>query len=231
MPENTLAGIRAALALAVDGIEFDVRCSADGVPVLIHDETLDRTTDGSGPVSELAYAQLRALDAGDRYAAFAGERIPSLREAIDLAAGRCLLVIEIKQRGIAGPVVNELRRADALASAMVWSFDAEMAAAVRRLEPRLPAALLALPPAGDAAALLEAALTRHLAGVSLRYDGVDAALVRAARLRGLCVYAWTANDVQEQRRLTTCGVDAIVSDVPALLRQTLQQAVDAAGGG
>ncbi len=227
-----MAGIRAALALAVDGIEFDVRCSADGVPVLIHDETLDRTTDGSGRVSDLAYAQLRALDAGDRYAgAFAGERIPSLREAIDLAAGRCLLVIEIKQRGIAGPVVNELRRADALASAMVWSFDAETAAVVRRLEPRLPAALLALPPAGDAAALLEAALTRHLAGVSLRCDGVDAALVRAARLRGLCVYAWTANDAQEQRRLTTCGVDAIVSDVPALLRQTLQQAVDVAGGG
>ena len=218
--------MRAALALGVDGIEFDIHASADGVPVLIHDETLDRTTDGSGPVSALTFAQLRALDAGARYAAgYAGERIPALHEVVDLAAGRCLLVVEVKQKGIADLVVDVLRRAGSLAWTMIWSFDLDTVATVRRLEPLLPAAQLlearAVAAAGDRVRHLEMALANNLAGISVHHAGVDAGLVRTARLRGLSVYTWTANDPDEQRRLAACGVDAIASDVPAVLQEAL----------
>jgi glycerophosphoryl diester phosphodiesterase len=221
-PENTLAGIRAALALGVDGIEFDVHASADGVPVVIHDATLDRTTDGSGPVSALTFAQLRHLDAGRGFeGAFAGERIPTLGQVLDLVAGRCLLAVEIKQQGIAGLVADLLRRADALSSSMVWSFDLATVAEARRLEPALPAVLLTLPLGGDQTAMLDPAVSNHLAGISMQHAGVDAALVDVAHQRDLRIYAWTADEPDEQRRLAACGVDGIVSNLPRVLQRTL----------
>src|SRR3990170_7229468 len=89
-PENTLAGVRAALNLGADAIEIDVHCTRDGVPVLIHDETVDRTTGGTGEIAALSLRQARKLDAGG------GERIPTLREVLDEINGRALLVLEIK---------------------------------------------------------------------------------------------------------------------------------------
>ena len=96
-PENTLAAFEEAIGLGVDAIELDVHLSADGIPVVIHDEWVDRTTDGHGLVSALTFGALRGLDAGawfDRR--FRGERIPSLDEALDLTRERCGLNIEIK---------------------------------------------------------------------------------------------------------------------------------------
>lgn len=222
-PENTLAGVRAALAMAVDGIEIDVHCSSDGVPVLIHDRMLERTTDGSGLVSALSYAELCRLDAGCKShdGRFAGERIPSLAEAVELTRGRCLLIVEIKQPGIAASVVELLRAKDAFPWSMVWSFDLETVAAVRRLEPLLPAALLVSGAESDPSALFQTALRHHLNGVSVHYSRVDGALVRAAHLRGLCLYTWTADDPDDQRRLAAAGVDGIVSNVPETLREAI----------
>lgn len=222
-PENTLAAFRAALAAGVDGIETDLHASADGVPVLIHDASLDRTTTGAGPVSALTFAELRRLDAGGHGfdGRFAGEPIPSLTEALELLAGRCLLVAEIKQAGIADLVIAALRRAGAVRSTMVWSFNLETVSEVRRLEPLLPAAWLTLAVPSDPALLFETVLSRQLSGVSVYHAAIDAALVRAARARGLSVYAWTADDPAEQRRLAECDVDAIVSNSPSGLKQAL----------
>lgn len=222
-PENTLAGIGAALAMNVDGIEIDVHCSADGVPVLIHDATLDRTTNGSGPVSALSFDGLRWLDAGGTgyEGRFAGERIPSLAEAVALTRGRCLLVVEIKQKGIAEQVIEVLRRADAIASSMIWSFDLLTVAEARKLEPLLPGALLSRPLAVAPDSLFEAALQSNLSAVSVHYTSVDAHLVRAAHLRGLTTYTWTADEPADQRRLAAAGVAGIVTNVPEVLRQAL----------
>ena len=98
-PENTLLGIRQALEMDCDGVEIDVQLSADGVPVLIHDDLLDRTTNGSGPVGEATLAALRALDAGQ------GEQIPTLREALELIDGRMLFGLNSNSpwRRLAGP--------------------------------------------------------------------------------------------------------------------------------
>ena len=92
-PENTLAGIRKAIELGAEGIETDVQASADGVPVLMHDLTVNRTTNGSGDVAALSLAELRALDAG-------GESVPTLAEVLDLTMGKVVLIMEIKQTGI-----------------------------------------------------------------------------------------------------------------------------------
>lgn len=223
-PENTLAGVRAALAHAAGAIEIDVHLSADGVPVVIHDATLDRTTDGHGPVSAQRYEELRRLDAGAASfdGRFRGEPLPSLAAVLDAVAGRCLLIVEIKQHLITGRVIDVLREAGALPWSMLWSFHLPTVAAARRLEPGLPAALLspALPETGREA-LFDAALRHNLNAVSVHYTSVDTAFVQAARRRALTVYTWTADEPSEQRRLAAAGVAGIVSNVPALLRKAL----------
>jgi glycerophosphoryl diester phosphodiesterase len=218
-PENTLAGIRAAMKLGVDAIEIDVRASADGVPVLMHDATVDRTTNGSGAVSDFRLTELQSLDAGGAAFAgrFAGERVPTLSAAAGLIAGRCTLIAEIKQPGIEALVVEVLRGVGAVASAMVWSFDLETAAAVHRIEPLLPAVLLVDEFNGDPAQTFDGILARSLRGLSVHHSRVDARLAQAARLRGLVIYTWTADEIEEQLRLRDCGVDGIVTNRPDLL--------------
>ena len=217
-PENTLLGVRTALELAADGVEIDVHTSCDGVPVLIHDETVDRTTDGSGPVSQMALADIRKLDAGG------GERIPTLAEALDLTRGRALLVIEVKQAGIEEQVLGVVRDLKALADCVVHSFNPQTVARFRALEPALPAALLT---AGldvvDWDQLFAFALGLNAQGVSVFFPKVDAALVRRAHLRKLSFYTWTVNEPEDMRRMQECGVDAITTDYPDRLQEAMRR--------
>src|SRR4029078_12353930 len=123
-PENTLAGIEAALRLGADAIWIDVHCTSDGAPVLIHDETVDRTTDGTGNIHEMSLDVARALDAGARQFVpkFEGEKIPLLSEVLDLTKGKALLQIEVKQAGIEDQVAEAVRKAEALSDCEVHSF-------------------------------------------------------------------------------------------------------------
>ena len=207
-PENTLAGIRAALELGSDAIEVDVQATADGVPVLMHDLTVDRTTGGTGTVASLTQKQIRALDAG-------GEPVPTLARALGLTRGRSLLVAEIKQPGIEPAVADAVREAGTLADVMVWSFFPQVLTAMRQVEPRLPTVLLLT---GEALArwpeMRELALRLGAQGVSVFHQGLDELIVREARRSALAVYAWTADSAQEIGRLLALGVDGIVSNYP-----------------
>ncbi len=222
-PENTLAGIRAALALGVDAIEIDVHCSADGVPVLIHDATVDRTTDGAGAVAEQSLARLRALDAGSKShdGRFAGERIPTLAETLDLTRGACLLVVEIKAEGIEQQVLGAI--GNATDDVMVWSFRPSVVARLRQLAPAIPSCLLSPPLANDrtVTSLFRSALEAGQQGISLYYTSVDAALVRAASLRGLTTFTWTADDPADHQRLVAAGAAGIVTNLPDVLQGVL----------
>ena len=186
-PENTLAGVQKALELNADAIEIDVQASADAVPVLMHDLTVDRTTNERGEVARMSLQQLRKLDAG-------GEPPPTLAEVLDITRGRVLLVIEIKQPGIEKLVADVARAAAALGDVMVWSFFPEALASMRAAEPSIPASLLLA-----AKSLLrwpaarERALRLGLQGVSAFFTGVDQQLARECQLSGLALYAWTAD--------------------------------------
>lgn len=221
-PENTLAGIAAALELGADGMEIDVRVSADGVPVLMHDETVDRTTDGTGEVSSLTLAELRRLDAEARQfeGRFCDEKIPTLAEVLDLVKGRALLVMEVKQPGIEDAVLKVVRDLDALVDCVAHSFFPQIVSAFRSAEPRLPAALVTHPHE-DWAQFYAFVLSLNAQGVSVLHTAVDAAMARSARLRKLTLYTWTADEPEEMRRLIDCGVDAIITDYPDRLRAVL----------
>jgi glycerophosphoryl diester phosphodiesterase len=140
-PENTLAAFRAAVALPVRWIELDVHPTQDGVLVVIHDDTVDRTTDGSGAVSDLTGEALRRLDAGSWFdAQFAGERIPTLAEVIDLVGPTgTRLNIEIKSPppglDVARPVVDLLRQAGKAREYVVSSFDLSVLLEVQAIAP------------------------------------------------------------------------------------------------
>lgn len=207
-PANTLAGVRKAIELGSDAIEIDVQASADGVPVLMHDLTVERTTNGTGAVAELTLAQLRELDAS-------GEPPPTLAEVLALTRGRVLLVAEIKQPGVEPLVAEVVRQADALGDVMVWSFFPQALAAMRAEEPRLPGGLLV---AGEMVSkwpqMRDLALRTGLQAVSVFCFGITEEIRRDTQRSGLALYAWTADPEAEIARLIALGVDGVCSNYP-----------------
>jgi glycerophosphoryl diester phosphodiesterase len=221
-PENTLAGIRAALNLGADAIEIDVHATADGIPILMHDATVDRTTDGAGRIVDLSLDQIGRLDAGCRAfdGAFAGERVPTLAETLDLTRGRCLLVVEIKAEDIEERVRSVVGAAPG--DVMVWSFRPTLVARMRALAPDIPCALLSAP-LGErtAAEVFTTALRANAQAVSMHYTSVDAPFVADAARRGLSVFTWTADDPADHHRLAGARVAGIVSNLPDVLGRAI----------
>jgi len=217
-PENTLAGLRLAKALGFGAVEFDVMLSADGVPVLMHDETLERTTDGRGAVAETAYAALAALDAGGRFGAkFAGEPVPAFAAAAALCIELGLWAnVEIK------PARGHERDTGAVAatlSARLWgaktpapllsSFEPAALEAARAAAPGLALGFLSDRIPADWRAQLE-----RYGCVSLNCNHADLTekQARAVRDAGYWLLCHTVNDVDTARRLFRWGVDAIFTD-------------------
>lgn len=224
-PENTLAAFEAAVDLGADFLELDVRRSADGEIVCMHDATVDRTTDGTGAVADLTLAELRALDAGswkdDRYA---GERIPLLSEVLAQIAPRLVVDIEIKQRGIAPQVVELIRAADAVRRVTVISFDGGDIRAAKDAEPTLACGLITSGPGEgpDAVlALIASALGAGANFISCHHGAVTPALVRTCHLAGLVLMAWTMDAPEDIARMIDLQVDALVSNYPERVLELL----------
>jgi glycerophosphoryl diester phosphodiesterase len=216
-PENTLAAFALALEQGADMVECDVHLSADGVPVVIHDDTLDRTTNGRGPVREQTVAALKALDAGR------GETIPTLDELLAWCRDRVALSIEIKNgpvyyEGLPERIVELLRRHGMTERAGVISFDHVALRRVRELEPRVAIGALFVARPVDAPAMARAAgadaLLPHWA-----FATPD--LVESAHRAGLAVSVWTVNDEAVARSAVAAGVDAIATDYPDRIRAAL----------
>jgi glycerophosphoryl diester phosphodiesterase len=215
-PENTLCAFNAAITAGAAMCELDVQRTADDVLVVIHDDTLERTTDGDGSVAGSSAAALQRLDAGRwRGPQFAGEHPPTLREVFELVRGRCALNVELKAGGIAAPICELIHEWQAEKSTLVSSFDWPAIAEVRRIAPEIPTGLLANRTVRRA---LATATTMGVAALNPRHDLVDRELCAAAHQRGLKVYTWTVDDPAVMRRLIDVGVDGIMTNYPARLR-------------
>jgi len=237
-PENTLAAFEEAIRLGVDAIELDVHLSADGVPVVLHDDTVDRTTDGRGAVASLTLAALKRLDAGAWFSPrFRGERIPTLEEALVCAQGRCGLNVEIKADAPArtagaarrarpqapGVAPQEVARAVARALSrtrfdgllIVSSFSPPALAGAREAMRRVRLGYLA----SRTAAGVEA-LHRKIGLFSFHphHRLATRRRIRAAQRLGLAVFVWPVNDARLLRALVARGADGLMSDDPLLFR-------------
>lgn len=208
-PENTLASFARAAALGVGELELDLRLSADGHIVVIHDATVDRTTDGSGEVVRMGLAELRRLDAGQ------GQRIPTLTEVLE--ATELPLQVEIKDAAVLDPLVDVLGAAGAERSRItLTTFDGVLAAQLRSLFPDLPVGLILPEPTDE---LLELALRIGVSGVFGRIEQTTPGFVAAAQGAGLRVDLWPVNSVEDVRRAAELGVDGFTTDDPQVLAE------------
>ncbi len=228
-PENTLAAFEAALEMEADGVELDVMLSKDGEVVVIHDYEVDRTTDGHGRVKDMTLAELKALDAGSWFGEeFAGQRIPTLQEAIDLVARRGLINIELKTEslgtdGLEAKVAQIIKDNDLYDRVIVSSFNPIAIWRIKRIEGRIGTALLY----GDEVPFY---LRRPWLAPLIRADALHAKhtviteeYMRWAKRKGYRVNTRTVNDPQEMRRLLDLGVDGIITDVPDVLRKVMAE--------
>tara|TARA_R110002072_G_scaffold262755_1_gene421590 strand:+ start:1206 stop:1880 length:675 start_codon:yes stop_codon:yes gene_type:complete len=204
-PENTLRSIQRALDAGAEGVEIDVHFSRDGHLVVIHDETLDRTTNGEGPIGGLDLADLQSLDAGE------GERIPTLVEVLDLVRGRAEVFVELKAPGCEAAVVKALQAQGQVDAAYVKSFVHPWLLTIKELEPNLRTACLIYGRPADPAGLLRAAQAQVLSlGIAL----VDADLVSQCHAAGLEVCVWNCNEVEKVASYRELGVDWLGTDIP-----------------
>jgi glycerophosphoryl diester phosphodiesterase len=227
-PANTMASFEKALDLGADGIELDVHLSADGIPVVIHDSSVDATTDGSGRVSEMVLAQLKELDAGSYFgAAFAGERIPTLEQVLDTFGRRILLNIELKSlsprdNGLERAVVPMVERHGLGHRVLFSSFNPFSLRRAKKLAAHIPVGLLYSP---DLPLPLRRAWLAPLAPHEARHPEhtmVDARFMAWAGRRGYRVNAWTVDDPDEIRRLIRLGVHGIITNSPNVCRTVLE---------
>jgi glycerophosphoryl diester phosphodiesterase len=183
------------------GLEFDVRRCGDGRLVVIHDDTIDRTTNGRGRVASLSYDELCRFDAGT------GEPIPLLSDVLDQFGACCLLNIELKEPGIAHDVKRLVLERRLERHVIISSFEwQELASAV----PEIPIALLS----SKLENLISAAKDLRAAAIHPRKDVVSATLIEAAREAKLQVNVWTVNDVAEISKFRSLGADGIFTDFP-----------------
>lgn len=212
-PENTLPALAAAVSAGATHVEFDVRTTADDVPVVIHDRTVDRTTDGSGHVWDLSSSQIRALDAGSWFSpAFAGVRVPLLSEVLALPLGDASLLMEIKPPASTDEVKRIMSMLGDLAGrTIVQSFDPGVLRTVREVAPDVRRGLLRLRFEADTVPLA-VELGVVCCNPSVRDVLGTPSMVAELAEVGVEVMPWTANDMAEWPDLTGAGVAGLITD-------------------
>ncbi|MHB8069430.1 MAG: glycerophosphodiester phosphodiesterase [Desulfobaccales bacterium] len=204
-PENTLRGFRRGLELGVDGMELDVQLTQDGRLAVIHDATVDRTTNGRGRVRDFTLAELQKLDAGK------GERIPGLEEVVELVRGRAYLLVELKQTEAAPALLRFCQERRLFEDVRVISFWHPAVRALKEQEPRLQTGVLMVGCPADPAGLARAALADTLV---LNYQYVNRELVETAHRYGLKVGVWNIDTPEILNTYLEINPDAICTNRP-----------------
>lgn len=225
-PENTLAAFKMAAENRADAIEFDVKLTSDGRIIVLHDPTVNRTTNGKGKISQLPFAAVRELDAGAWFSEqFRGECIPTLDEVFETVGRRLYMNIELTNYATPldnlVPKVVELIKKHALQSHMLFSsFFARNLTMTRKLLPEVPRGLLCMRG-------IKGAWGRNFTwrgdyfGLHPYWTDIDPGLVNRVQAAGKRVYAWTVNPEEELKKMIGLGVDAIITDDPVLALRLL----------
>lgn len=209
-PENTLAAFHRALELGVYGIELDVHLSADGVPVVIHDDTVDRTTKGSGAVKDLTATELRKLDAGN------GAVVPTLSEVLDLVGNEVHVDIEVKANLAGAAVLDEVRDRDT--RWLISSFDWDVLRFVRSQDPDAELWPLTYGASEDALAV-----ARELGSTTLAisHAGLDDDIVTMLKREELGFWVWTVNEPGRAQTCVEWGAVGICTDDPRMIQEAI----------
>lgn len=230
-PENTLASVNAALKLQPNRIEIDVQQTKDSVIVLMHDTTLDRTTNGTGLIKEKTFLELTKLDAGSWFSEdFSNEKIPTLDELIKLIDGKCELIIEIKKGNDYYPnieknIINIIKKHKAESWVIIHSFDSEILERVHQLNPnialhKLLVGKLKLVPfiISNQFESLNIDNQPYIKAYSLNYVFANRDIINLLKSKGKEVNVWNLNNADFANELISLGVDGIITDNLNLLK-------------
>ncbi len=226
-PENTLPAFRLAAELGADGIELDAQLSKDGVAVIMHDFTLDETTNGHGRVSDFTLSELKALDAGSHFSAeFAGTPIPTLEEVFAALGPVLLINVELKtdslgDKGLEAEVIRLIENFNLQDRTMLSSFNPFALRRAYRINPKIKRGYLW---ASDLPWLVRSKIFRPLTHADMyhpQWDVLTAEMVKREHARHKLVNIWTCNEENDMRRMIDFGVDTIMTDYPDRLRQVL----------
>ena len=236
-PENTIAAFRLALAAGADGVEFDVRLTRDGIPVVIHDDNLRRTGSLPQTVASLSLAELKQVDVGSWFnrtqkrstSDFSGEKIPTLEEVFQLFESTdAVLYLEMKsdatQRDQLATVCSESLRARSFkARVIVECFDLAGIETVKRLDPQIKTAALFEPTlvtswlVNSGRKMIEQALAAGADEIALHQRLASQQVIETAKAAGLKVVVWTVDDKVWVRRAQSCGISALITNDPGLM--------------
>jgi len=229
-PENTLSAFRMAADKGADAVEFDVKLTADQQVIAIHDQSVDRTTNGHGQVSKMKFADLRTLHAGARYnGRFPGERIPTLDEIFEEVGTRLHMNVELTNYATPGDllvqkVVEVIRRHNIAQQVFFSSFLPGNLRRAFALLPEVPCGLLARADWMGWPFRTILWHSRTYSHLNPHFSNVDAGLVRRLHHAHKGLNVWTVNDETEMKRLIGLGVDGIITDDPQLLLGLLGRA-------
>jgi glycerophosphoryl diester phosphodiesterase len=234
-PDNTLASVRRAISNNVPVIEIDTRLSADGVCVLMHDSTVDRTTDGTGNVAAMTVAQLKTLDAGSWFSPeFAGEQVPTLAEVMNLAKGKMVLYFDLKVPGQIDAITNALAQTGFDPNdCWFWVYNSTSDAALIRS--RLSNAKIIWEAPGNWASNTNFFNSMRSNGVwgfdqGVYYGAISPQFVRAAKQEGFVVSIYTILDPDTMVRNAALGVDYMETDFPQIMNAIQPLQFEAASG-
>lgn len=229
-PENTLVAIKKGIALRADRVEIDVQQTLDGIVIVMHDESVDRTTDNTGLVKDFTFKEIKVLDAGEKFSPeFKGEKVPSLEEVLQTVNGQCDLVIEIKKGNDFYPNIVEhiialIKKYEATEWCIIHSFNLEALIQVHREFPELRlhrlfvAKFRGLPLIYDGSfSGLKIDKYPYLEEYSIMYPFANQSIINQLHQHGKKVNVWTVNDKKHINRLINLGVDGIITNRPDLM--------------
>jgi glycerophosphoryl diester phosphodiesterase len=226
-PENTFAAFQRAVELGGTFIETDLHVTRDGRFVAIHDDTVERTTNGSGDVRNFALDELREVDAGmwfDR--TFMGERIPTLEEVLEFSRVHdVVFYLELKYAAVWGmdhALVAALQKAQSAPRTIVISFDPATLTPLRRLDPSIMTGLLVEDAKPDC---IQSAIDLGVRQLCPKVSSMTPELVEKAHRSDLQVVTWTANTLADMRAMMAAGVDGIMTDFPDRLRALIEDSM------
>ena len=228
-PENTLSAFELALEQGAHGIELDVKLSADGHVVVIHDETVDRTTNGTGRIKAMTLSEIKKLDAGSKFPPkFKPQEIPTLEEVLDAVGGKLFINVEVANYSspaddLPDRVVSLIKEFHLESSVLISSFNFLALLKVRAALTNIPLGFLTL--TNTTKAIIRAKMIRWNPLLALHPPFADTSpeLVRALQSRGSRVHVYTVNQPLDMQQLFKLGVDGIFSDDPVLALKALAE--------
>ena len=206
-PENTLRSFKRAIEMNSELIEFDVRESLDGELVVMHDDCVDRTTNGSGIVKRKTLSELKELDAG------MGEQIPTLVEVLEFGTGKTKFVIELKEDGIEEKVIRVLHEYGIGDDVFIVSFKGKRLKMIKQIDPDIKTGLILF----GAVNPIKQALKYGADAVAPFRWFITRAFIQAARSHGLYAFSWVVDDSIKARKLKNLGIDGIVTNKPDII--------------